>query len=130
MEGSGTLSGVPTTPGIYWVQVWVNERPGQVATHRDYRLVVTGKANTTQPSTATAKADDHELIATLGAWPEEDLALLRERMQTAKLHAVLQESEDKSMMLLVPASEAHAAREIVTRLMRDRPKTTPTELAR
>jgi len=130
LDDSGVLSGTPTTPGIYWVQIWVNQRPGQVATHRDYRLVVTGTATTTKPANEMAAADDHQQIATLRGWPDEDLKLLRERLLAAKLRPVLQDAGGKNLMLLVPASETQAARAVLAQLMRERPKTTPAELTR
>lgn len=40
---AGEWSGTPIKPGRYWVQVWVNDRPGSIATHRNYIWKVTGK---------------------------------------------------------------------------------------
>ncbi|MFM2090252.1 MAG: hypothetical protein RLZZ127_741 [Planctomycetota bacterium] len=129
LDGNGTLSGTPTTPGTYWLQVWVNGRPGQIATHRDYRLVVTGQPVGPQQAGGTATADDNREIATLGPWREEDLAALRERLQAAGVRAVLQDLPDRRIMLLAPATQAAAARAALAALMRERPKSTPAELA-
>ena len=39
---TGIWSGTPYKPGNYWIQIWVNNGDGTLATHRDHRWEVTG----------------------------------------------------------------------------------------
>jgi acetyl esterase/lipase len=128
MDGSGRWSGIPTTPGTFWVQVWVNDGPGRPATHRDYRWTVTGEPKGPQRPADALTADLNQPLATTGPWRDDMLALLRERMQEAGVRLVVQENSDKSVILLAPGPLLEPARAVLTRLRQERPKDIPRTL--
>jgi hypothetical protein len=69
---TGHWSGTPHNPGVYWIQVWVNNGPGTVASHRDYRWVVRGRELPGASWSAQAsKSDQNVELARLvhdGGW--------------------------------------------------------------
>lgn len=54
---TGAWAGVPTRPGKYWIQVWVNDAAGAPARHRDYTWTVTGDDLSKEPE-AVAEVTD------------------------------------------------------------------------
>lgn len=57
---SGVWSGTPVKPGRYWIQVWVNDRPGGLATHRDYLWNVEGDDLSTGAKLPVEINDTHQ----------------------------------------------------------------------
>jgi hypothetical protein len=109
MDGTGRWSGTPTTPGTYWVQVWVNDGPGRIAGHRNYRWTVSGAPIGPQRPEEALRGDTHVPLATLGGWRDEAVAELRDRLQAAGIRAVFQDGAERQVMLLVPAADRDKA---------------------
>jgi acetyl esterase/lipase len=128
MDGKGVWSGIPTTPGTFWVQIWVNDGPGRVATHRDYRWTVTGDPIGPQKPGEELKSDTNQPIATLRAWRNELVDDLRDRLQVVGVRAIFQDGAERSTMLLVPADQSQKAKQILGEYMAQHPKETAADL--
>jgi hypothetical protein len=109
LAGDGTFSGTPKKPGTYWIQVWVNDGPGRVATHRDFIWTVTGKDLSEKEDAPRVKADTYTQIATLDNWTGRNLKYVTGQMLQAGIPVALQPLADKQTMLLVPADQKEAA---------------------
>jgi len=102
----GTWSGTPTTPGSYWVQVWVAEAPGMMAGYRNYRWTVTGKDLHGDAGAPVDAADRNQEFATVNGWPADQTRALLDAFASAKLRVVSPGSPgDAAVMLVVHADD-------------------------
>lgn len=114
---TGRWSGIPTKPGKYWIQVWVNDRPGGLAQHRNYTWKVTGKDLSDEPSTSTPVEDSNmELVYIPGEknYPADQLA----RVLNENGVRVIVQREKQGALFLVQKQERSAARKIIEEYLR------------
>lgn len=110
---TGVWSGTPTMPGVYWLQVWVNEGPGMPAGYRNYRWTVTGQA-LDAASTEVAQSDRNQQLATLKSWPKAQAQALLDALAAARLRVVTPHAPgDAQVMLVVHADDRVAAASLV-----------------
>jgi len=111
LRGDGVFTGTPQFPGKFWLQVWVNDGEGRVATHRDYVWEVKGKPLVAQTE-ATASIDSNVQIAVVDGWSDRNIRYLIGQMQQNGIRIVLQPLVEKKNMVLVPEGDRSAAIEV------------------
>jgi len=114
MDGNGVWSGTPTTPGVYWVQIWVNDGPGRIAGFRNYRWTITGAPIGPQKPDEALTGDTNIAIATLKGWRVEGINDARDALQSVGIRAVFQDDATSQTMLLVPTAFKDEAKRILT----------------
>ena len=116
---SGKWSGTPFKPGVYWVQVWVNNGPGTLATHRNYRWTVTGELKAGQDwQTAAANLDTNVEVARLKGevWRTQKSYWLKPfivQLNSAGIRFVIVDEDDEDQTLIVPKADAARTRKLL-----------------
>jgi hypothetical protein len=113
MDGKGRWSGTPTTPGVYWMQVWVNDGVGRIAGYRNYRWTVTGSPVGPQRPEEVLLGDTYKPLATLTGLNQDAIRELQDFFQGEGIRAVFQDAANSKVLLLVPASDSDNARRVL-----------------
>lgn len=117
---TGIWSGTPYRPGNYWIQIWVNNGDGTLATHRDYRWEVTGQELAGQSWDAKATESDTNIelarLISKDGWHKGLLSELHKklRFRGVKYHLVGEGEEDR--LLIVERDDATTARKALMEL--------------
>lgn len=120
---TGTWSGTPTKPGVFWIQVWVAEGPGMLAGYRNFRWTVSGKDLGDQAPAAAEAADRNQVFATLKHWPAEPATALLDAFSAAKLRVVTPgKAGDPALMLVVHADDRAKAEAVLKEFSAKRPE--------
>lgn len=109
---TGKWRGLPTKPGKYWIQIWVNDRPGALARHRDYTWRVTGKDLSDEPATAAELGDPNvELVYVPGEKSYHADQLVKVLNENG-IRAIVQR-EKQGSLFLVRKDERDQARRLI-----------------
>lgn len=106
---TGVLSGTPKRGGTYWVQIQCARGNRQLATLRNYRLVIAGDQGPAI-DTGDTSADTNTEIARLKSWPPAQVQALLAALTKAGCAPVAEDSDPADVMLLVPADQITKAK--------------------
>ncbi len=117
---SGVWSGTPYKPGKFWIQIWVNNGAGTLASHRDYIWEVTGDEKPGLSWEARATDSDTNVEVARLVYKDGWKGLSKEmvkmfRMRGVKALLVGEGEEDR--MLLAEQADAADVRACVDEMM-------------
>lgn len=115
---TGLWSGVPTTPGKYWIQIWVNDQPGAPARHRNYIWQVNGDDLSESQDRAVELGDPNvELVYLPGekSYPADQLA---KALNENGVRSIVQK-EKQGSLFLVHGDDRQQARQIIEKYLKD-----------
>ena len=110
---TGQWSGTPTRPGRYWVQVWVNEKPGTVAAYRDYTWTVTGDDLSDEPERVAELTDPYAELVWLTDPRHPKPGAIGDLLNEHGIPQVIQE-EKEGTLVLVRKEHREEAKRVLT----------------
>jgi len=109
---TGRWHGTPIKPGRYWIQVWVNDHAGRVATHRDYVWEVEGENLAKGDEPAIELEDIYQQLCYVKFERGKLMHVLARDLTQAGIRVEV-EPDDDGAMLLVDKRRLAEARTII-----------------